>query len=241
MAGRKARFFSSTMTSSPHRKGWWTSSRIRTAWPRSRTTRSWCGVTGARTVTRSREPLRLPVIWRRKSWPRRRKRRTMLEDGLHGVPAGYTASVVTHLEMKSRPEQRAEAALDLELIRVPDPDPAWYLELFRKVGAPWLWFGRLTMQKTDLLDLLRDPKVHVHALRAGDEDVGLLELDFRQAGECELAYFGLTTGMVGTGTGRWLMNRAIPCAYLHIGSPVSLGFLSPQRVRALQARDRNRA
>ena len=137
----------------------------------------------------------------------------MLEDGLHGVPAGHTASVVTHLEMKSRPEQRAEAALDLALIRVPDPDPAWYLELFRKVGAPWLWFGRLTMQKTDLVDLLRDPKVHVHALRAGDEDVGLLELDFRQAGECELAYFGLTTGMVGTGTGRWLMNRAIALAW----------------------------
>src|SRR6056297_613159 len=34
---------------------------------------------------------------------------------------------------------------------------------------------------------------------------------------------------------------AIPCAYLHIGSPVSRGFLSPQRVCALQARDRNRA
>jgi GNAT superfamily N-acetyltransferase len=137
----------------------------------------------------------------------------MLEDGLHGVPAGHTASVVTHLEMKAQPNQRVEADLDLKLLRVPAPDPEWYLDLFRKVGAPWLWFGRLTMQDTDLVDLLRDPKVHFYALRADSEDVGLLELDFRQKGECELAYFGLTSGMVGNGAGRWLMNRAIRLAW----------------------------
>jgi GNAT superfamily N-acetyltransferase len=57
------------------------------------------------------------------------------------------------------------------------------------------------------------PKVHVHALRDRGADVGLLELDFRQDGECELAYFGLTAGMVGRGAGRWLMNRAIALAW----------------------------
>ena len=137
----------------------------------------------------------------------------MLEDGLHGVPAGHTASVVTHLEMKTEPDQRVEAKLDLDLVQVPAPDPEWYLGLFRKVGAPWLWFGRLTMQDTDIAELLHDPKVHVHVLRDGNEDVGLLELDFRQEGECELAYFGLTSGMVGSGAGRWLMNRAIRLAW----------------------------
>lgn len=137
----------------------------------------------------------------------------MLEDGLHGVPAGHTASVVTHLEMVAQPDKRVEAELSLDLVRVAEPDPAWYLEVFRKVGAPWLWFGRLTMQDADLVEILNDPKVHVHVLRDGDEDVGLLELDFRQSGECELAYFGLTTGLVGTGAGRWMMNRAIRLAW----------------------------
>ena len=137
----------------------------------------------------------------------------MLEDGLHEVPAGHTASVVTHLEMKALPNQRVEAELELELVHMPEPDPAWYLDLFRKVGAPWLWFGRMTMQDTDLVELLRDPKVCIYALRADGEDVGLLELDFRQQGECELAYFGLTSGMVGSGAGRWLMNRAIGLAW----------------------------
>jgi len=137
----------------------------------------------------------------------------MLEDGLHGVPSGYTASVVTHLEMKSQANQRVEAELDLELVRVPDPDPEWYLDLFRDIGAPWLWFGRLDIQAAELKELLSDPKVHVHALRDRGTDVGLLELDFRQDGECELAYFGLTAGMVGRGAGRWLMNRAIALAW----------------------------
>jgi GNAT superfamily N-acetyltransferase len=137
----------------------------------------------------------------------------MLEDGMHGVPSGHTASVVTHLEMKTQAAPRAEAALDLELVRVPDPDPAWYLELFRDIGGPWLWFGRLTVQAAELEEILSDPKVHVYALWAKGEDVGLLELDFRQDGECELAYFGLTSDMVGRGAGRWLMNRAIQLAW----------------------------
>ena len=132
---------------------------------------------------------------------------------MHGVPAGHTASVVTHLEMKFQPDQRVEADLDLELTRFPTPDPDWYLALFRKVGAPWLWFGRLVMQPTELKELLSHSKVHVYVLRCQGEDEGLLELDFRQDGECELAYFGLTTGMVGSGAGRWLMNRAIRLAW----------------------------
>jgi hypothetical protein len=38
---------------------------------------------------------------------------------------------------------------------------------------------------------------------------GRLELDFRVPGECELRHFGLAPRFVGTGAGRWLMNRAI--------------------------------
>ena len=46
-------------------------------------------------------------------------------------------------------------------------------------------------------------------------DEGLLELDFRQSGECELAFFGVTGREIGTGAGRWLMNRAIEQAWAH--------------------------
>ena len=137
----------------------------------------------------------------------------MLEDGLHTVPAGHTASVVTHLEMCAEAAQRPEADLPLELARVSAPDPDWYLDLFRKVGAPWLWFGRLVMDRDELRRILSDERVHVYVVRDGTDEVGLLELDFRQHGDCELAYFGLAPEAVGGGAGRWLMNRAIRLAW----------------------------
>lgn len=137
----------------------------------------------------------------------------MLEDGLHAVPAGHTASVVTHLEMCAEAAQRPEADLPLKLARVTAPDPDWYLDLFRKVGAPWLWFGRLVMDRDELRSILSDERVHVYVLRDGTDEVGLLELDFRQRDDCELAYFGLAPEAVGGGAGRWLMNRAIRLAW----------------------------
>jgi len=42
---------------------------------------------------------------------------------------------------------------------------------------------------------------------------GLLELDFREPRECELAFYGLTDRVLGQGAGRWLMNRAIERAW----------------------------
>jgi len=49
--------------------------------------------------------------------------------------------------------------------------------------------------------------------RVNGQDEGMLELDFRHAKECELGYFGLTSGMVGTGAGRWLMEHALTLAW----------------------------
>ena len=137
----------------------------------------------------------------------------MLEYGYHDVPAGHTVSVVTHLEMLSKAEARPEAEIQLTLERVKRPMVGWYRNLFRAVGADYLWFGRLTQSEEELAETLNNPSVHVYVLKAGTEEAGLLELDFREAGACELAYFGLTPEHVGGGAGRWLMNRAIALAW----------------------------
>jgi GNAT superfamily N-acetyltransferase len=55
--------------------------------------------------------------------------------------------------------------------------------------------------------------VDVHALVHEGRDEGLLELDLREAGQCELAFFGVTKGLIGSGAGRWLMNRALELAW----------------------------
>ncbi|MDX1780011.1 MAG: GNAT family N-acetyltransferase [Thalassovita sp.] len=137
----------------------------------------------------------------------------MLQPGYHDVPAGHLAAVVTHLEMRARPELRPETDCGLSLRRFAAPDPDWYRALYRRVGADWLWFSRLEMHTAELGLILNDPKNHVYVAEKNGEEAGLLELDFRREGDCELAFFGLAADYIGTGAGRWLMNRAIEKAW----------------------------
>ncbi|WP_254696893.1 GNAT family N-acetyltransferase [Octadecabacter sp. SW4] len=142
-------------------------------------------------------------------------RRMALENGFHDVPAGKIAMVVTHLEMRARPAPRdIPDVAGLALRRVPSPDLAWYRALFRRVGADdWLWFSRLVMDDAKLTAILQDPDVHVCALTKDGADMGLLELDFREGGACELAYFGIDPALIGQGAGRWMMEQATALAW----------------------------
>lgn len=139
-----------------------------------------------------------------------------LSTGLFDVPPGKVAAVVTHLEMLARPPVRPVppgAVAGLALRHVARPGPDWYRELFARIGMDWLWFSRLNLAPDALCAIVQDANVDVYALTRDGRDEGLLELDFRVAGECELTFFGVTAGLVGTGAARFLMNAAIACAW----------------------------
>lgn len=135
--------------------------------------------------------------------------------GYSSVPLGCIATIVTSLEMSAPPEPRSAAKFPLgyELKELDRSDLFGYRRLFRKVGQDWLWHSRLTMSDDDLRGIVSDPLDEIFALRHAAEDVGLLELDFRQPGECEIAFFGLAPGEIGKGLGRALMNSAIERAW----------------------------
>ncbi len=139
----------------------------------------------------------------------------MLGDGFHDIPPGKVASVVTHLEMRAPATHRpVPEPKGVALRRVQTPDPAWYRDLFQRVGArDWLWFSRLNLSDTDLTAILHDAAVETWALMAREHAVGLVELDFRRTGECELAFFGVTPDLIGAGAGRYMMNHAIERAW----------------------------
>lgn len=139
----------------------------------------------------------------------------MLGDGYHDIPPGKLASVVTHLEMRTpAPPRPAPLPKGVTLEKVTDPGPAWYRDLFMRVGGrDWLWFSRLTLDDATLAATLTDPAVEICALFASERAEGLLELDFRKPDACELAFFGLTAPLIGTGAGRFLMNAAIARAF----------------------------
>ncbi len=125
------------------------------------------------------------------------------------VPPGSIAAIVTHLEMVARPNTLPpKSAPGLSLRRVPEPPLDWYRRLHRNIGEEWLWFSRLMMRDDQLAEVIHHPNVAVYALRDGEQDVGLLELDWRQAPECEIAFFGVLPGAIGRGAGASLMGEA---------------------------------
>ena len=133
-------------------------------------------------------------------------------DGMTDLPPGKIATVVTFLELLRRPD------------RPPAPDRGWALDpigddveryraLFRRIGEPWLWFSRLVMPEPELLAILADRDVEAFVLRADGTDIGLLELDFRRPGECELAFLGVVPEAIGSGAGRFLIGQAVARAF----------------------------
>ncbi|MDV5823790.1 GNAT family N-acetyltransferase [Sphingobium naphthae] len=152
------------------------------------------------------------------------------------VDPGMVATVVTHLEMRARPRPAPIPPAPLRLVRWKAPDADAYRVLFRRVGAPWLWFSRLVMRDSELLAIIGDPAVEVYAVTdPRGAEIGLLELDFRALPECELSFFGLVPTLTGQGFGRWLMANALSLAWrkgverlrVHtctLDSPAALGF-----------------
>lgn len=134
-------------------------------------------------------------------------------DGYTDVPPGKLATIVTSLEMLAPPPPCPVPAGTWAVRRVQRPALDWYRDLYRRIGEDWLWFSRLVIADADLGEILHHPDVQVYALVAGGHDEGLLELDFRVAGDCELAFFGVTPALVGRGAGRYLMNHAIELAW----------------------------
>ena len=137
----------------------------------------------------------------------------ILPDGYSDVPAGKIAAIVTHLEMTARPAPRPDPAGTWSLRRVEMPPLDWYRDLYRRVGLEWLWISRMRMPDAELATIVQSPLMEIYALAHEGRDEGLLEMDFREPGQCEFVSFGVTEKCVGTGAGRWLMNRALERAW----------------------------
>jgi GNAT superfamily N-acetyltransferase len=160
-----------------------------------------------------------------------------LGDGYHAAPRGKLVNAVTCLEMRARPVPRspARSGAGWQVVAWPSPDIDAYRALFRAVGADWLWTSRLELSDEALSAILASPDVEVFRLMREGEVLGLLELDFRVTGECEISYFGLMPQAIGQGAGRFLMDFAIDRAWAapisrfwvhtcHFDHPAALGF-----------------
>lgn len=132
----------------------------------------------------------------------------MLAAGLHDVPNGHLAAVVTYLEMSapvmaaSKPFPEGFTAQQEQLSNDS------YRAIFRAIGAPWLWTSRLTLADDALATILTNPQIEHWVVRNKSEAIALIELDFSAQGICELAFFGMVKSVTGQGLGGPMMTLA---------------------------------
>ena len=124
------------------------------------------------------------------------------------------AAIVTSLEMTAAPGPRPLQPSPFRLVRWNAPAPDTYRALFRRIGEPWLWFSRLVIDDDALTAIIHDPAVEIFAVadRRGLE-IGLVELDFRVDGACEIAFLGFVPELAGKGHGGWLLASTLGLAW----------------------------
>lgn len=119
---------------------------------------------------------------------------------------GKLAVTITYLDL--RPEDWTRRGqkpdIDVRITRETHPTAAFYLDLYDKVGRPWLWYERRLLAPSALTELLNRPGHELHVARHEGELVGYFELY-----DSEIVFFGLTLQYVGKRIGPWLLDRAI--------------------------------
>ncbi len=132
---------------------------------------------------------------------------------MHAFRAGERVRYrVTWLEMTNRPRfgwPPMPVGHDAALLRADGP-PAWYLlALYDAVGRDYEWTDLHQGPQEDVAAWLADPMVRLYTLMGAGWPQGFFLLDGREAGTCDLAYFGLVPQAIGKGLGAWLLQAAI--------------------------------
>jgi len=127
---------------------------------------------------------------------------------------------VTWLEMRERPGfdwPRLPVGRDAVLLRADSP-PWWYfLALYDAVGRAHAWTDKHSVPPDELDAWIQHPDVALYTLMGQGWPQGFFMLDWREAGVCDLAYFGLVPEAVGRGLGSWLLQTAILTGWARAG------------------------
>lgn len=126
------------------------------------------------------------------------------------------AAVTTYyLEMLSPEALCASRAaeLDIQLMHVGIPSPAFNRFLYATVGADWQWIDRLVWTEQQWRDYLERDALETWVAYVQGTPAGYFELEKQEGGHVEIAYFGLLPPFIGKGIGGQLLTRAIERAW----------------------------
>jgi len=95
------------------------------------------------------------------------------------------------------------------LIRAVSPPASYFLSVYDAVGGQYEWRDMHNVPRADLDAFVRDEDVAIYTFLRDGWTHGFFMLDWREAGACDLAYFGLVPEAVGCGLGSYLLKTAI--------------------------------
>ena len=125
-------------------------------------------------------------------------------------PRTIVEVTTTSLEMRAAPAPALAPPPDgVRIVRADPPGVRFYRYLYDAVGAPWHWYDRKRWSDADLAAVVDDPRVEVHVAWRRGAPAGYVELDRREPGQCEVAYFGLVPEAIGGGLGLWFLRWAV--------------------------------
>jgi GNAT superfamily N-acetyltransferase len=120
-------------------------------------------------------------------------------------------TIVTYLVLTAPPKVLPPMPVGARfaLMKVENIPLHYYRYLYAAVGTSWLWFERLALSDEDLSARIHRAGVEVFVLYANGAPAGYYELDFSDAQETKLVYFGLMPEWTGRRIGPWLLGSAI--------------------------------
>ncbi|MHA1528243.1 MAG: GNAT family N-acetyltransferase [Alphaproteobacteria bacterium] len=157
-------------------------------------------------------------------------------------PGDTVRYTVTHLEMTARPATpipHVPTGSTLALIAAENPPVEYFLYLYSAVGAAYEWTDWLKRSRQQQEAFVSDPQVEFFTLMVDGWPGGFFALDTRQAGTCDLAFFGLVPQAIGRGLSTWLLASAIHMGWDRAGvtrMTVSTNTLDHPRALALYQR-----
>lgn len=125
----------------------------------------------------------------------------------------HLSTKTTYLEMIEPVEAVVDPPCAGTLIeRCVEPTAKEYRLLYNAVGGDYQWIDRNLVADDELECVVQHDLIEIYVLHVDGEQAGFAELDRRQPGQIELAYFGLFPDFIGKGLGkyflRWVINRA---------------------------------
>ncbi len=162
-------------------------------------------------------------------------------NGFAVVPAGLLATIETSLERSAPPNPKDfPLPAGYGFVQPDLQDIKGFRRLYRAVGDPWLWYGRMTKSDEGIRSILTEPTTTLrYLLDEAQSPIGLFEAQQQGEDTLEVTYFGLVPEATGRGLGPVLMEQGVAAAWspsitrtwLHtctFDSPAALSFYRRQ-------------